>query len=146
MENQMERATATPATGRVTIWRVEKAYDRRRQVAKYRLAPIQANAHERSRLFFVDRHPDCFCDGGRTPRESGTWYADVPIGMLIITVAKDESSFGKRVSYSAGRVALADNGEAIIDKKGVRHRGVSRQGGSYVHAIEIDGARHEFKS
>jgi hypothetical protein len=101
------------------------------------------------RLVWIDEHPDAvdvargmLAKGIRASERKCANIVEVPVGTLVVTIHKNGTT-----SYDAGRVeehpAMPGEGRLSNDCK---HVGVRRVVGGYVHVLEIDGRRVEYRS
>lgn len=67
--------------------------------------------------------------------------ADVPSGLLVLTLAK--TRYGSK--YSVARTRWDnEKQEMIMDADGLRYIGARQDRGNFVHVIEVDGEPREF--
>jgi hypothetical protein len=103
-------------------------------------------------LVWIDQHPACVGDGRKLSRDdlraSGRHdetSVEVPEGLVVLTISKSVPSGD--VSYDLRRTKWnEEKGRMGLYSDGLRHVGVRRQAGSFVHVVEIDGVRKELAS
>ena len=104
------------------------------------------------RLVWLDQHPDAIVThrgmqpkGIRASERRCHDTCEVPVGMLIIYIKKN----GGTTHYTAGRVQedreKPGQGSLYADD-GITHIGTRREGTTFVHILDIDGVRKEFRS
>jgi hypothetical protein len=100
---------------------------------------------------WMDKHPDIVSDGRRLPQGSMrasdrrvTTFAEVPEGLVILEITKSAGD----VSYDAGRTVWNDEESQMRVRwnEDVKHVGVKKINGAFVHVVEVDGERLEFQS
>lgn len=104
------------------------------------------------RLIWADRHPDAivvsdtWCERGplAEQRRCAT-HVQLPVGLVVVEIEKSVGRGSNKPSYAAGRLLQSDTNpeKGRIDWEAVKHKGVRRKKGSYVHVLEIDGQRME---
>lgn len=73
----------------------------------------------------------------------------LPVGTLLLEIEKDVGRGGGSPRYAVGRLRLKEGeeneGRGRIEWIPKAHRRAKRDGGAFVHIIELDGQRYEIK-
>lgn len=115
------------------------------------LATIPPEGTDTAKLYWADQHPDALAQGSQylsrdTFRAAGrhdACHVEAPVGLLVVQIDKHTSS---GISYRAGILGKDAEGKATIDWEAVKHRGVRKDGGGYVHVVQIGDRRLELSS
>ena len=141
-----EGASSSEAPKRVLLWtRWRSLNSKMHGEEAYRLAI------DGDRVVWIEEHPDVIVTqkgmgprGFRASERKCHNVAEVPVGLIVITIKKNGAT-----SYEAARVQVDKDAPlegAFYEGDGVRHVGCRKVGNGFVHVLEIDGHRREFRS